>query len=107
MATVGQRDAEARRDRNLLALQEERRAQRIRDPLGELGGAFGIAPANEHRELVSAESRSLMRAPEDPPQALGQGHEQLIPGGVTEAVVHRLEVVDVEHEHDDRLAGSA
>ena len=73
--------------------------------LGELGGAFGVAPANEDRELVSAEARSLMRAPEDPPQALGQGHEQLIPGGVPETVVHRLEVVDVEHEHDDRLAG--
>ena len=41
--------------------------------------------------------------------ALGDGHEQLIAGGVTEAVVDRLEVVHVEEEHGDpaRLAHPA
>ena len=61
----------------------------------------------QHGELVAAQPRDRVagRAAQQP---LGHLDQQLVAGGVAEAVVDRLEVVEVEEEHGDlcRRAGA-
>ena len=54
-------------------------------------------------EFVAAEASACVTATGACREALGKGDEQAIAGLVPEAVVDRLEVVDVEEEHRDRL----
>ena len=70
-----------------------------------LGGALGLdrrrRVLEQHRELVAAEARGEIVLAQRGAQALGDGHEQRVAGGVPERVVDALEVVEVE-EHDRR-----
>ena len=56
----------------------------------------------QDRELVAAEARRGVAGPELVAQPVGRGHEQLVAGGVAEAVVDRLEPVEVEDHHRER-----
>ena len=57
----------------------------------------------QHGELVAAEARGGVAGADAGVEALGDGQQDLVAGGVAEAVVDRLEVVEVEE--DDRQAG--
>ena len=52
-------------------------------------------------ELVAAEPRQAIARAQDPREAARRGREQLVAGLVAEAVVHDLEVVDVEQDEAD------
>ncbi len=104
-------DADARRDEHLASVDVERRLQRGGDPLGRVEcGRGGVCPLDEDRELVAAHPRDRVRRRERCAQTHAHRPEQGVPGDVAEAVVDRLEVVEVEEEnsgvartHDERV----
>jgi len=59
----------------------------------------------DDRELVAAHPAGDVRAPDDRLQSLGHAGEDGVSGQMPDAVVDRLEVVDVE-EDERELAGS-
>ena len=59
----------------------------------------------EHDELVTAEAGDDVARPQRAAQALGDGRDQLVADRVPEAVVHDLEVVEVDEEHRDLAVG--
>ncbi len=99
-AVLGDRDAEAAAQRELLVAGDDRQRERVEDALGGVGGLLAVGDVLEqHRELVAAEARggvgpadALVEAPRDLLQ-------HLVARGVAEAVVDRLEVVEVEEDH--------
>src|SRR5581483_10304451 len=95
------RDADARAHRELVPRGLDRPAERAADALGDLGS---VAVVDEQRELVAADPRDEIVLSDDVPQSLGGGAEELVARAVTEAVVDRLEVVEVEVEKGQLLA---
>ena len=97
---VDDRDAEARLDDDLLLIQAERHLEQLDDPLGDLrrllrpGGVL-----EQDRELVAAEPGGGVADTDARRQSLGDLEQHAVAGGVTEAVVDRLEVVEVEEDH--------
>src|SRR3954470_11251592 len=61
----------------------------------------------EHRELVAGEARDRVAGTYAAPYPLRHRPEQPIAHGVAEALVDRLEAVDVEHEHRESVVGAA
>ena len=57
---------------------------------------------DEDGELVAAQPRGRVGGPQAALQPLADRHEQLVAGGVAQAVVHRLEVVEVDEQHRHR-----
>ena len=104
-------DADARRDEHLASVDVERRLQRRGDPLGCVEcGRDGVCPLHEDRELVTTHPRDRVRRGQRRAQTHAHRPEQRVPGDVAEAVVDRLEVVEVEEEnsgvartHDERV----
>ena len=70
-----------------------RRADRDRRDLGV------VVVLDHHRELVAAEARDHVLGAQARAQARSDRHQQLVAGGVAEAVVDRLEVVEVDEQH--------
>ena len=58
-------------------------------------------------EFIAAEPRGESAVLRDRLEPLRDRDQHAIPVGMTHAVVERLEVVDVEEEHADALAGNA
>ncbi len=97
---VGDRDAEAAADEELLALEPQRRGERREDPLGRVGGVLRAAHVLEQDgELVAAEARRGVARADAVVEALGDLQQHGVAGGVAEAVVDRLEVVEVHEDH--------
>ena len=87
----------------LAVAQDEGPRQRLRDPLGDPGRAALVPDVlGEHGELVAAEARDRVSGAQRLLDPGGHGGEQLVAGGVAEAVVDELELVEVEEEHRDR-----
>ena len=61
----------------------------------DLGGLGHVTGLEQHGELVAPEAGHGVTGPGRASQPLGDGDEQLVAGGVAEAVVDHLEVVDV------------
>ena len=75
-----------------------------RDLLGFLGSAMSL---EEHAELVAAEPGARVAAAAGMPSSrAADADEQLVAGGVAEAVVDGLEVVEVDEQHRELLAAS-
>jgi hypothetical protein len=55
-----------------------------------------------HRKLVAAQPRDRVGALDAPAQALCDDREQLVAGGVAEAVVDNFEVVDIDEHYRQR-----
>ena len=66
-----------------------------------------VAAFDEERELVAADARDDVGRLHDLAQAFGDRSQQLVACGVPKAVVHRLEVVEVEVEERRRRAAAA
>src|SRR4051812_31469403 len=87
----------------LLLLERERPGERLEDALGGVGRLLGGLDALEqHGELVAAEARGRVAGADARGEALADLEQDLVAGGVAEAVVDRLEVVEVDE--DDRQA---
>ena len=76
----------------------EGRGQGLPHPFGGLGPSFGAGVLQEDGELIPAEPGDRVGRPHRSPQAFGHRQEQLVPGGVAEAVVHGLEPVEIEEQ---------
>ena len=105
-----QRDADARGDAQVQALDRERLRDRAEDLVGDHLGLRDVAQAAEqHAELVAAEPRRGVAGAQHRVQALADLAQQLVAGVVAERVVELLEVVEVEqqqrHARVARLAG--
>ena len=83
--------------------------QGVEDPLGHLDDGTGVGGVlEEDGELVAAEPRRRVARAQAPSQPIGDRAEQLVAGTVAEAVVHELEVVEVdEGDGRDRRVGPA
>jgi hypothetical protein len=82
--------------------QHEGRLERRADACGGLqriGGGL-----EQHGELVAAEPGDGVAGAGRAGDPLRDAHEQLVTGGVAEAVVDRLEVVQVEEDDGDGAA---
>ena len=101
VAVLGQRDADARPERHLDAADRERRDEGRGDALGDLVGVPWVRDVLEQeRELVTAEPGHRVARPDRRAQPFADLLEHPVARGVPEAVVDRLEVVEV-HEQDD------
>ena len=75
---------------------------RGRQPLGQPLPAVGAL--DQDRELVTAQARHRVGAPGTRQEPLGGGDQQPVALGVAQAVVHRLEVVEIEEQHRHGVA---
>ena len=100
-------DADAGAGVDLPAVDHDRRVEGVEDALGHLDDGSGVGGVlEEDGELVAAEASGRVARAEAAPQAVGDGTEQLVAGAVAEAVVHELEVVEVdEGDGGDRRVG--
>ena len=67
---------------------------RLRDP----GSAVGVAPVEQHHELLTAEADHGIGTAHTGAQARGDPLQDQIPGGMAAVVVHRLEVIKIDEE---------
>ena len=109
VAGARQRDADADAGEHLVPAHLDRRGQLLVNPLGDAGGVrLAVDVLEQHGELVAAEARERVaraHAALEPPRDADQ---QLVAGLVSEAVVDRLEAIEVEVEHrEQRLAQRA
>src|SRR5512133_2011067 len=66
------------------------------EPLGQGAKALQIRLGSVGQELLAADAAQLVHLPQPEGHALRHDAEHLVPGGVAEAVVHGLEVVEVD-----------
>ena len=79
--------------------------ERVVDALGQRGRTgVVVGRGGNDRELVAAEPGDHVVLPNARREALRDHREQLVAGGVAQAVVDRLEVVEVDEEHGEVLA---
>ena len=82
---------------DLVAVEVERRGQRLEDAAAELLRAVGLLDADlDDRELVAADARDRVGLAHAGLQALGAALDQQVAGGVAERVVDVLEAVEIE-----------
>src|SRR4051812_48079636 len=83
----------------LLLLERERPGERLEDALGGVGRLpGGLDALEQHGELVAAEARRGVAGADAGGEALADLEQDLVAGGVAEAVVDRLEVVEVDED---------
>ena len=78
----------------------ERPTQILENPLSDLDrGLRAVEVLQQHHELVAAEARRRVAGADALREPLGHVDQRLVAGAVAEAVVDRLEVVDIEEDH--------
>jgi hypothetical protein len=98
------RNADAGRDEQLLALQQEWRRQRIDDAGAQRADVAVFHDVGQDQgEFVPTQPRDQVAWPGTCLQALGGQHQQLVTDAMPQHVVDFLEVVQVD-EHDARAA---
>ncbi len=99
-----ERDAKAGAKLDHEAAELERLAEARQDLFGDPGGVgLALQALEQDRELVAAEPRHRVGAPDHAQQALGDRGQQPVAGGVAIAVVDRLEAVEIEEDDRDQL----
>ena len=79
--------------------------ERAGEPQRELDGRAAVGqPAQQHRELVAAEPREHVAAPQRAAQPLGDVAQEPVAVVVAERVVDLLEPVEVDQQQADRPA---
>jgi hypothetical protein len=94
-------DPDAGPDHQLGALDDQRRPHDLEDALGDGMLAVMAHVLEEDGELVAAQAGDGVDRPQALPDPLGHLDQQLVPGGVAEAVVDGLEAVEVQEQHRD------
>ena len=96
-------DPDARRRADLRGRQRHGCLEHPEDALGDAGGVVGPGQlVDEDGELVAAQAGGGVAGTEARDDPLAHRDQQRVARGVPEAVVHRLEVVEVD-EHDGQL----
>ncbi|MEZ5262905.1 MAG: hypothetical protein R2755_14305 [Acidimicrobiales bacterium] len=93
-------DAGPRRD--LGPVDHQRLGQPVEHPLGHQAQGVGVGGAGvleQHGELVAAHAGGGVARSQAVGQPVGQLHQQAVAGGVAQAVVDHLEVVEVDEQH--------
>ena len=102
---AAERDADARADQQVLADGRDRHLEAAHEALGEFDHHRGVTDfLDQDGELVSAEARGRIGRPYGFEQTDRDLLQHLVAGGVAEAVVDRLEVVEVEEDDGDARA---
>ena len=102
---IGERDADAAADAQRTPVDLERLAARFEDLARDRHRRLDIRRViDEHRELIAAEARHGVAGARALDQAVREGAQQLIAGAVPQAVVHGLEVVEIDEQHRRRHA---
>ena len=100
-----QRDADAGRREELDVADVYRRAQAVLQPFGDPCRVARVGNAlQEQRELVATKAREHVAGPEGRAQTPRRDREQLVASVMAVALVHRLEVVEVDEQHRTRVA---
>ena len=109
VARARQRDADADAGEHLVPAHLDGRGQLLVDPLGDAGGVrLAVDVVEQHGELVAAQARQRVAGPQAALQPARGADQQLVAGLVSEAVVDRLEPIEVEVEHrEQRIAQRA
>ena len=100
------RDAEADRERAVLALRRERLVHGRPHPLGEHVRAVLVAVRREHRELLTSNARGAVEAALGVVDRVCHTSQHRVAGRVAEGVVHPLEAVEVAHDQAERLVAA-
>src|SRR3712207_5546303 len=101
-------DADAGADEHLTLAGAEPALHLLDDPVGDgLDLVLAGHVLEQHGELVAAEPGRRVRDAEAVQEPAGHAGEELVAGGVAEAVVDPLEVVEVEEQDGDGVAGAA
>ena len=104
-AAVGESDADARPEPELVAADLDRSRHRCEQPLGDGGGLGRLGNAREQdRELVAAEPRDGVAGTDERLDAAAELGENVVADAVAVLVVDRLELVEVEV--DERRLGA-
>ena len=86
-------------------VEHDRFAQRDEDALRDLDRVVGVGErVHQHRELVAAEPRRGVADADAAHEPLAHDLQQRVARGVAEAVVHGLEVVEVDEQHGEVAA---
>ena len=104
--TVGGRDrhADAGGDAHLVIAEVERGADRGNDARGERGGRHRLIGGDLHdRELVATQPCDRIAFPDAALEAIANGLQQSITGGVPQRIVDHLEAVEIEAQHGNAL----
>ncbi len=100
---LAQGDAYAGTHRHFGIAETERGLESLRDSTGQVLGRSGhVAGFDENGKLITTEAGDGVTGPGDLDDSLRDSDEELVTGGVAEAVVHGLEVVDVQEQHCQR-----
>ena len=102
------RHADACRYRHGLAIEHDRaQGEPLAHALGDRPGGVERGPGHQGEELLAADPAEAVDLAQDFAQQRRDVLQGLIAGGVAEPIVDRLEVVEIEHQHRERLAGAA
>ena len=98
---AGNRQACARPHEDDFAVSAERSLEGLHDLVDD---QMRVLPGvlDEHRELITAESRHGVTASHAAEQSLRDLHQQRVTGGLAQVVVDQLEVVDIHGQDRDR-----
>ena len=77
------------------------------DPLGDLVGGAPVGAGQDRRELVAAVAVQPVAVARGAGQGAGDPDQQGVAGGVATRIVEGLELVEVEHQHRERMAATA
>ena len=92
--------AQAGLDRDGAAVEAERLVEGVEDAGRDPAGGVDVGdPLQQHGELVPAQAGRGVAGAQASLEPPGRGHQQLVAGGVAEAVVDVLEVVQVDEQH--------
>ena len=70
-----------------------------------IAASTALPTFQQHCELVTSETSGRIRSPYTLPQPSSDRNEQLITDGMPQAVIDRLEIVDVHEGYRERLPG--
>src|SRR5882672_11361823 len=112
-----ERDADRGADGERAALDSERPAEDREQPLAERRRLLArLEAVPQQREVVAAQARERVLAPQRVLQSFGHGAQQRVARGVAERVVDQLEAVEIDREQrelraaarrgEDRLRGA-
>ncbi len=98
----GAGDPDAGGDEDLVVGEQDGTRDLFEDSVGEAHHRVRVVDVGaEDRELVTAETGHGVARSQHATEAVADGHEELVAGFVSQAVVDDLEVVEVEEEHRD------
>ena len=99
-------DADADRRRQLAPGCVDRVAERALQLLSNTDRLGFVRAGQRDDELVTADAPGDPFGPDAPIDAVGNDAQEVIAATVSEHVVDRLEAIEIQEEHTDRLLGS-